>query len=112
MLASHSAPIFYDADVPHLKLEVHKSMRNFAENVGVKNVEMALRGHFGDGLVLEVCYGEAATSPSILAQERKIQKSKNAFSGVMRDEFSGYMSETFGAKIIVESIQILNRRDV
>jgi hypothetical protein len=105
MLASQCVPVYYDASIPKLHLEIHVALKVYSEKKGINSLLANLVKIFGDDLVLETTFGDAIGSPALIAQENKISKYHQALVSISEDGFTTRMNKEFGAKVVIQSIK-------
>ena len=105
MLACHCDPVFYNADIPFIRIEMPPALNGFKESPAMKSFEMSLKSYFGEGLEIEFVNGPAANSPAYKQMNKKLTELKSVHQTIMNDDMIQKMVKDFGAKIIVDSIK-------
>lgn len=107
MIACHCEPVFYNAEIPLLRLEVPEALDAMKQSPAMAQFKSALTDYFGEGLELELVEGPALGSPAAMSAARKIDGLVKAHESLMKDDVINKMLKDFGGKVLVETIEPL-----
>lgn len=104
-IAMHSEPVFYNADLPFLRLELPREMSAFKNSPAMENLKRAFKQYLGDDLEIEMVDGPANNSLANRFSSKKIESIKEAHVTIMNDPMVQKMLKNLGAKILLETVK-------